>query len=71
MAEHNSEEKKESILAPWHKPTPANLSFQTGLKMMNSLTRQPEEFITMSGDNQVTWYMYVLYIHSKRWISLS
>ncbi|KAL7562197.1 hypothetical protein ACA910_013454 [Epithemia clementina (nom. ined.)] len=48
---------RKTTLPPWNKPGPATVQFNTGLKVMNSLTRQKEDFVTMSGSRQLTWYM--------------
>ena len=58
-AEAKSENDKKSILRPWQKPAPTVVQHETGLKIMNSLTRQKESFIPQDGTRQVTWYMYV------------
>jgi hypothetical protein len=55
-----------SLLAPWYKPAPAAVTHSTGLKILNSLTREKEDFITMDGSNRVTWYMYVAYLPPLR-----
>lgn len=51
--------KTPTLLAPWTKPAPATITHNVGLRMTNSLTRQKEDFVTMDGTNQMTWYMYV------------
>lgn len=47
-----------SKLAPWENPAdkqqPDN---QPKLRLMNSLTRQKEDFVTMDGSNRILWYM--------------
>jgi hypothetical protein len=57
---------KQIKLAPWRCPlqhlqqqqqNQQPPTFRTGLKVLNSLTRRQDEFITMHGDKQVTWYM--------------
>jgi hypothetical protein len=54
-----------SKLPPWHAPCPPRVGnnnafvFDTGLAVKNSLTRTKVPFVTMSGTNQLTWYMYV------------
>jgi hypothetical protein len=57
-----------SKLPPWHAPCPPprlrdthHVVFDTGLKVKNSLTRTKVPFVTMTGTNQLTWYMYVCY----------
>jgi hypothetical protein len=49
-------------LSPWCSPkiVPSQ-TYQTGLKVYNSLTRRNDEFITMNGDRHITWYMYVTF----------
>ena len=41
----------------WHKPTPENIQYDSGLHVMNSLTRNKDKFVTMDGDRKVRWYM--------------
>lgn len=41
----------------WIRPTPALVSHDPQLQIMNSLTRQKESFISMTGDQSLTWYM--------------
>lgn len=48
---------RKTVLPLWIKPIPENVHYSTGLKVMNSLTRQKEDFFTMSGSRQLTWYM--------------
>lgn len=49
-----------SILLPtWYPPQPTGVVFQTGLHVKNSLTRSKVPFVTLTGTNQLTWYMYV------------
>ena len=43
----------------WHPPAPANPEFDVGLRILNSLTRNKDKFITMDGGRTVRWYMYV------------
>ena len=50
---------RKAVLAPWTKPSPETVTFETGLKIMNSLTRQKDAFITMDGSRKLSWYMYV------------
>uniref|UniRef100_A0A7S3L6K9 cysteine--tRNA ligase n=1 Tax=Amphora coffeiformis TaxID=265554 RepID=A0A7S3L6K9_9STRA len=47
----------EVTMAPWHKPSPAKVSHDPQLSVMNSLTRQKDHFITSDGSNKLTWYM--------------
>lgn len=48
---------------PWEKPNPSTIShIIPGLKVMNSLTRQKEDFMTMDGSKHIRWYMYVVYV---------
>jgi len=44
-------------MPPWQKPTPSNVTHDVGLKIMNSLTRQKEPFVTLDGGRSVKWYM--------------
>lgn len=53
-----------SVLCGWNDPCDHGCKegeggghYSVGLKMMNSLTRAKNEFVTMSGDRQVKWYM--------------
>lgn len=46
-------------LAPWFRPQPSVVTHSVGLRVMNSLTRTKDEFVTMDGSNRLTWYMYV------------
>lgn len=46
-----------AALPPWKAPQPTSTSFITGLKVLNSLTRQPELLVTATGDARLTWYM--------------
>lgn len=57
-----------SKLPKWHAPCPLGVChevtakafvFETGLCVKNSLTRTKVPFVSMTGTNQVTWYMYV------------
>jgi cysteinyl-tRNA synthetase len=41
----------------WHKPSPLLVTHETGLMVMNSLTRKKEKFVTMDGGRDVKWYM--------------
>jgi len=41
----------------WIKPNPPSVTFNTGLKVQNSLTRRLDPFITMDGTRSVRWYM--------------
>lgn len=41
----------------WHKPKPDKITYDVGLKMLNSLTREKNEFVTIDGDRTVKWYM--------------
>jgi len=41
----------------WHRPRPANVTHNVGLKVMNSLTREKDEFVSMDGSRSVKWYM--------------
>ena len=41
----------------WEKPKPRAVYHDVGLKVMNSLTREKETFITMDGSRSVKWYM--------------
>lgn len=51
---------KEIMSQPhWHRPSPLLVTHDTGLMVMNSLTRQKEKFVTMDGGRTVKWYMYV------------
>jgi hypothetical protein len=51
--------------ATWQRPEPIRLTFQTGLQVRNSLTRRNDAFVTQTGNNQVTWYMYVFLASSS------
>jgi cysteinyl-tRNA synthetase len=42
---------------PWHKPTPATVTHDPGLTVLNSLTRRKDRFLTQTGTKRVTWYM--------------
>jgi hypothetical protein len=45
-------------LSPWCAPVIVpSTTYQTGLKVYNSLTRRLDEFITINGDRHITWYM--------------
>lgn len=57
--EESTVTKSPTLLAPWTKPAPARITHNVGLRVTNSLTRQKEDFVTMDGTNQMTWYMYV------------
>jgi len=41
----------------WIRPNPRCISFNTGLKVMNSLTRRLDPFVTMDGSRSIRWYM--------------
>lgn len=41
----------------WHRPRPRKVSHDVGLKVMNSLTREKDPFVTMDGTRAVKWYM--------------
>jgi hypothetical protein len=58
--EEGDDSSKPPPLPPWVRPSPAELTFSTGLTVLNSLTRQKEPFVTRTGDRRVTWYMYVV-----------
>lgn len=58
----SSAEEKGSLLAPWQKPSPATVTHDPALKVMNSLTRQKDHFITSDGSSKVNWYMYVIFV---------
>lgn len=58
MTKDEAEEKNaESILPKWHVPNPHTVTHDVGLKIMNSLTRNKEPFVTMNGTRSVRWYM--------------
>jgi len=44
-------------MAPWHAPNPDSVSHDVGLRIMNSLTREKNRFVTMGGGREVYWYM--------------
>jgi cysteinyl-tRNA synthetase len=44
-------------LPPWQPPSPESITHNVGLKIMNSLTRAKDPFITMDGSKRVRWYM--------------
>jgi hypothetical protein len=44
-------------LHPWIRPKPLLVQHDARLKMLNSLTREKEHFLTIDGSNHVTWYM--------------
>jgi len=46
-----------NIQPHWQKPNPQTITHDVGLKVMNSLTRNKEKFITMDGSSGVKWYM--------------
>jgi hypothetical protein len=46
-------------LHPWIRPKPLLVHHDARLKILNSLTREKEHFLTIDGSNHVTWYMYV------------
>jgi hypothetical protein len=48
-----------SIMPPWEKPCPPSVTHDPKLKVLNSLTREKNHFMTMDGTNRITWYMYV------------
>lgn len=51
---------KESVkLHPWIRPKPLLVQHDARLKILNSLTREKEHFLTIDGSSHVTWYMYV------------
>lgn len=50
-------QQQSSILPPWEKPNPSQVSFDPLLRVNNSLTRQKEHFLTQDGSKQLTWYM--------------
>lgn len=41
----------------WIRPNPDSITYETGLKVMNSLTRRMDPFITMDGSRSLYWYM--------------
>jgi hypothetical protein len=45
-----------SPLPPWELPSPATVTHDVGLYVMNSLTRKKEKFVTMDGTPLVRWY---------------
>jgi len=46
---------------PWLRPSPAEgIAHDPRLRIMNSLTREKEHFVTMDGTDRITWYMYVV-----------
>ena len=49
-----------SKLPTWYPPAPPAVTFHTGVCVKNSLTRTKVPFVTMTGTNQLTWYMYVI-----------
>lgn len=53
----STEDKPAAKLAPWLKPTPESVVHDPQLRIMNSLTRQKDHFLTSDGTNKVTWYM--------------
>ncbi len=41
----------------WHTPSPLLVTHDTGLMVMNSLTRKKDKFVAMDGGRNVKWYM--------------
>lgn len=41
----------------WYPPEPESVTHDVGLKVMNSLTREKDTFITMDGSRKLKWYM--------------
>lgn len=46
-----------SVLPKWREPSPEAVVHDVGLKIMNSLTRKKDRFVTMDGSRLVKWYM--------------
>ena len=44
-------------MRPWTVPRPLMVTHNTGLRMLNSLTRKKDTFVTMDGGKHVRWYM--------------
>jgi len=44
-------------LPPWQAPSSEFLTHNVGLKIMNSLTRAKDPFVTIDGSKQLRWYM--------------
>jgi cysteinyl-tRNA synthetase len=57
MTDTDATTKSKNVQPPWEKPSPANITHDTGLRMLNSLTRSTDKFMTQTGGQQVTWYM--------------
>mmetsp|Transcript_49352 Transcript_49352/g.59797 ORF Transcript_49352/g.59797 Transcript_49352/m.59797 type:complete len:648 (-) Transcript_49352:88-2031(-) len=50
-------ENENSLMPKWQAPSPPSITHDVGLKVMNSLTRKKEKFVTIDGDRSVRWYM--------------
>jgi cysteinyl-tRNA synthetase len=54
---NNSNNNNNNKQPPWHQPSPTHITHETGLTVLNSLTRSKDLFLTQTGSSQVTWYM--------------
>jgi hypothetical protein len=41
----------------WEAPRPTEVAFDPGMRLLNSLTRQKDHFLTMDGSKRLVWYM--------------